>query len=145
MFKVGAAVIAAAAGVVLAITSVAAHSSQAAPAAGKSVAGNMIEAARIAAFPLVKSDPAASMLTIEQIQDEEAAEAAAEAAALLAQQQKEAAEAALKAQQEAAEAAAEAAEDAAEEAEEDPDETGDNTGDHEHHHDGSAVKSTKKD
>jgi hypothetical protein len=91
IFKVGAATVAAAAGVILAITSVMAHSTSTSTlhASGKSVAASALQA-------------------------EEQKERAAAAAALLAAEQRKAAQLAAKAQKEAAEAQAEAAESAAE-------------------------------
>ena len=89
LFKVGAATVAATAGLVLAITSVTAHSTQAAKlhANSKSVATSALKA-------------------------EEQKESAASAAALLAAQQRKAAKLAAKAQAEAAEAATDATEPA---------------------------------
>jgi hypothetical protein len=89
LFKVGAATVAATAGVILAITSVMAHSTQAATlhANSKSVATSTLKA-------------------------EEQKERAAAAAALLAAQQRKAAQLAAKAQAEAAESAADATEPA---------------------------------
>jgi FKBP-type peptidyl-prolyl cis-trans isomerase len=94
--KVGAATVAAGAGVILALTSVMAHTSQAA-----------------ALHVPSKSGVASIMNTIEDKQD------AAEAAALLAREQAKAAKAAAKLQREAAAAAEEAAETSATEANED--------------------------
>ena len=96
IIKVGAAAVAAGAGVILALTSVMAHTSQAA-----------------ALHVPSKSGVASIMNTFEDKQD------AAEAAALLAREQAKAAKAAAKLQREAAAAAEEAAESSATEAAED--------------------------
>ena len=96
IIKVGAATVAAGAGVILALTSVMAHTSQAA-----------------ALHVPSKSAVASIMNTIEDKQD------AAEAAALLAREQAKAAKAAARLQREAAAAAEEAAESSATEANED--------------------------
>ena len=95
IIKVGAATVAAGAGVILALTSVMAHTSQAA-----------------ALHVPSKSAVASIMNTFEEKQD------AAEAAALLAREQAKAAKAAAKLQREAAAAAEEAAESSATEASE---------------------------
>lgn len=100
--KFGAAVIATAAGVILAVGPAAAHSS---PAGGLSVSVTTTKAALKVTYPFVAMDPAANMVKIEQEADAiEAAEKAAAAAALAAEQAKEAAEKAaeLAAQQAAA-------------------------------------------
>jgi hypothetical protein len=103
LLKLGAATGAALAGVILAITSVAAHSTQASTLHqnGKSVVGTVIQAARVASFPLFQQEAPLSAVTnsIEL-------EAETDAAELLEAQQKAAAEAAA--------AAAKAAEEAAE-------------------------------
>ncbi len=123
-FKIGAATVAATVGVIFAITSVAAHSTPS--SSGKSIVGNIVEAARAASFPAFSTDKAPNTVTDEQ--DQDAIEAAAAAAALAAKQQEEAAgrAAALAAQQaatackatdqpeDAAERAADKTEDAAE-------------------------------
>ena len=96
IIKVGAAAVAAAAGVILALTSVMAHTSQAA-----------------AVHVPLKSTVASIMNTIEDKQD------SAEAAALLAREQAKAAKAAARLQREAAAAAEEAAESATAETNED--------------------------
>jgi hypothetical protein len=97
-FKFGAAIAASAVGVILAITSVAAHSTPATSVESKSIVGNLVSAAVSASFPLVQQDPADNVLKDTEEAKAEAAEdaakAAAEAAAALAEQQKEAAEAA---------------------------------------------------
>lgn len=94
IFKVGAAAVAAGAGVILAITSVMAHTSQAA----------------VTLHVPSKSAVASLMANIEDKQD------AADAAALLAAEQNKAAQLAEKAQDDAAKAAEEAAESAAQKA-----------------------------
>ena len=96
LIRVGAATVAAGAGLVLALTSVMAHTSQTASLHSPS-----------------KSAAASIMNTVEDKQD------AAEAAALLAREQAKAAKAAAKLQREAAKAAEEAAESSATEANED--------------------------
>ena len=107
LLKLGAATGAALAGVILAITSVAAHSTQASTVhhSGKSVVGTVIQAARVASFPLFQQEAplSASSNSIEL-------ETEADAAELLEAQQKAAAEAAELAAEQAAAAAAAAAE-----------------------------------
>jgi hypothetical protein len=106
--KFGLATGAAIAGVILAITSVAAHSTQASTLhQSKSVVGSLIEAANSASLPFVAPDPA-----LNGVRDSVELEAETDAAELLAAQQKEAAELAA----EQAAAAAKAAEEAAEQA-----------------------------
>ncbi len=109
VLRLGFATGAAIAGAILAITSVAAHSTQASTVhqSGKSVVGSLIEAANRASVPFVAPDPLIS------IRAEVELEAEADAAELLAEQQKEAAEAAAAAAAAAAKAAEEAAEQAA--------------------------------
>jgi colicin import membrane protein len=108
LLKLGAASGAALAGVILAITSVAAHSTQASTLhqSGKSVVGTVIQAARAASFPLFQPEAplSASSNSIEL-------ETEADAAELLEAQQKAAAEAAAEAAAAAAKAAEEVAED----------------------------------
>ena len=102
MFKIGVATAAAAAGAILAITSVFAHATP--NTNGRSLVGSIVSAAHSASFPVFTNELAPTTLTDEQAQDaQEAAELAAEIAA---QQAAEAAEQA----QDAAEQAAEAAE-----------------------------------
>lgn len=108
VLKVGLATGAAIAGVILAITSVAAHSTQASTLhQSKSVIGSLIEAANSASLPFVAPDPA-----LNGVKDSMETEAENDAAELLAAQQKAAAELAA----EQAAAAAKAAEEAAEQA-----------------------------
>lgn len=109
MFKIGVATAAAAAGAILAITSVFAHATP--NTNGRSLVGSIVSAAHSASFPVFTNELAPTTLTDEQAQDaQEAAELAAEIAA---QQAAEAAEQAQDAAEQAAEAA-ETDEDAAE-------------------------------
>ncbi|HEV2033109.1 MAG TPA: hypothetical protein VGU71_02755 [Candidatus Dormibacteraeota bacterium] len=103
LLKLGAAAGAALAGVILAITSVTAHSTQASTLhqSSKSVVGTVIQAARVASFPLFAPEAPRSL-----VRNSIEIEAEADAAELLEAQQKAAAEAAA--------AAAKAAEEAAE-------------------------------
>ena len=106
MFKIGVATAAAAAGAILAITSVFAHATP--NTNGRSLVGSIVSAAHSASFPVFTNELAPTTLTDEQAQDaQEAAELAAEIAA---QQAAEAAEQAQDAAELAAEQAAEAAE-----------------------------------
>jgi hypothetical protein len=130
LLKFGAATGAALAGVILAITSVAAHSTQASTVhqSGKSVVGTVIDAARFASFPVFKPDAPLSAVTnsieleteadaaeLLEAQQEAAAKAAAEAAELAAEQAAAAAAAAAEAA-EATCSATDVTEDAAEKA-----------------------------
>lgn len=110
VLKVGLATGAAIAGVILAITSVAAHSTQASTLhqTSKSVVGSLIEAANSASLPFVAPDP-----PLSGVRDSVELEAETDAAELLAAQQKAAAELAAEQAEAAAKAAAEAAEQAA--------------------------------
>ena len=109
MFKIGVATAAAAAGAILAITSVFAHATP--NTNGRSLVGSIVSAAHSASFPVFTNELAPTTLTDEQAQDaQEAAELAAEIAA---QHAAEAAEQAQDAAEQAAEAA-ETDEDAAE-------------------------------
>lgn len=110
VLKLGLATGAAIAGAILAITSVAAHSTQATTVhqGSKSTIGSLLEAANSASLPFVAPEPA-----LNGVRDSMETEAEADAAELLAEQQKEAAEAAAKAAAAAAKAAEEAAELAA--------------------------------
>lgn len=105
MFKIGVAGAAAAAGAILAITSVFAHSAP--TTTGTSLVGSIMNAANGASLPDFTQDPVANEITAEADQD------AAEAADLAAKQQQEAAELAAQQAAEAAEAA-ETDEDSAE-------------------------------
>lgn len=106
VLKIGLATGAAIAGVILAITSVAAHQTQASTVhqSAKSLVGSLVEAANSASLPFVAADP------LNSVSDSVELEAEADAAELLAAQQKAAAELAA----EQAAAAAKAAEEAAE-------------------------------
>ena len=118
ILKVGAATVAAGAGVILALTSVMAHSTQTAPrhVASKSVSG-MLTVTKTTGLKVEGAIKAAEAAELAAKQ-----KAAADAAAAEAQQ--DAAEAAAEAQQDAAEAAAAAAEDATDQTEtEDQNET----------------------
>lgn len=109
LLKLGAAAGAALAGVILAITSVTAHSTQASTLhqSSKSVVGTVIQAARVASFSLFQPEaPLSARLNSIELETE------ADAAELLAAQEKAAAEAAELAAEQAA-AAAEAAAEAA--------------------------------
>ena len=109
VLKVGLATGAAIAGVILAITSVAAHSTQASTLhQSKSVVGSLLEAANSASLPFVAPDPALS-----GVRDSVELEAENDAAELLAAQQKAAAELAAEQAAAAAKAALEAAEQTA--------------------------------
>jgi hypothetical protein len=113
LLKFGAATGAALAGVILAITSVAAHSTQASTVhqSGKSVVGTVIDAARFASFPVFKPDAPLSAVTnsIEL-------ETEADAAELLEAQQEAATAAAAAEAAEATCSATDVTEDAAEKA-----------------------------
>jgi hypothetical protein len=105
MFKIGVATAAAAAGAILAITSVFAHS---APTTSRaSLVGSIVNAANGAT--MTKADFTVSNAVIAE-QDQDAAEAAALAAKIAAEQQQAAAELAAEQAAQAAELAAEAAE-----------------------------------
>ena len=88
VFKFGAAASAAAVGLILAITSVGAHTGTA--TTSRSLMSGIVTLAVSATTPVVEQDPPSNALTDEQTQD--AIEAAEKAAALAAEQQKEAAE-----------------------------------------------------
>jgi len=106
MFKIGVATAAAAAGAILAISSVFAHSTPA--TGGTSIVGGVVDAATLASVPDLDQLSVSNEITAEQAQD--AAEAAALAAQIAAEQQQEAAELAAEQAALAAEQAAEAAE-----------------------------------
>ena len=121
MFKIGIAAAAAAAGAILAISTVFAHT---APSTARaSLVGSIVSAANGAAIPDFTKESVSNELALEAEQD--AAEAAALAAKIAAEQQKEAAELAAKQAALAAEQAAEAAEAAETDADVNVEETGD--------------------
>jgi hypothetical protein len=99
MFKIGVASAAAAAGAILAITTVFAHSAPS--TGGTSLVGSIMNAAGAASLPDFSKDPVSNEITAEA--DQDAAEAAALAAKIAAEQQQEAAELAAKQAAQAAE------------------------------------------